>query len=146
MVEAMHQSKSRILVGQEIEPLVVAPTSRDLVMYSVASGDYYEAHYDADYARAQGLPDVMVHGLLKLAYLGRAVTEWVGPDAFVRSISGNYRGLDLVRQPFRIEGEVTSIDLLNGATLATLNLRGISSDGTTSTPGTVIVELPDDRV
>lgn len=132
----------RMRVGTQIDPLVVIPSARELIMYSVASSDLYEAHYDADYARAQGLPGVIVHGLLKLAYLGRAVTEWAGTDAFVRSISGSYRGLDIVQQAFRVEGEVAALDLVNGATVVTVELRGISADGAISTPGRAVLELP----
>lgn len=132
-------------IGDAIRPLVIVPSSRDLVMYSVAAGDYYEAHYDADYARAQGLPGVIVHGLLKLGYLARAVTEWAGPDAFVRSISGSYRGLDLINDPFRVEGEVVDLRSDPDARLLTVELRGISADGTVSTPGSAVVEVPNIR-
>src|SRR5690606_1344011 len=46
-----------------------APSSRDLVRYAVATDDLYEAQYDERYALAHGLPGVIVHGLLKMAWL-----------------------------------------------------------------------------
>ena len=48
--------------GQELTPLVKQPTTRQLVMYAGASGDFYEIHYDKDYALAQRLPGVILHG------------------------------------------------------------------------------------
>lgn len=128
--------------GQQIAPLEVTPSARDLIQYSVSSGDYYEAHYDADYARAHGLPGVLVHGLLKMAYLGRAVTAWLGPDAFIRSLKADYRGLDLVGHPFRVEGEVTDVRTKGSSILLDIDLRGISESGAVSTPGSAVVEVP----
>ncbi len=37
-------------VGMEIPPLVKTPSTRQLVMWAGASGDYYEIHYDKDFA------------------------------------------------------------------------------------------------
>ncbi len=45
------------------------PGLRQLVMYAGASEDYYEVHYDRDFARTQGLPDAIVHGALKSGFL-----------------------------------------------------------------------------
>ncbi|MCS7003587.1 MAG: MaoC/PaaZ C-terminal domain-containing protein, partial [Dehalococcoidia bacterium] len=65
--------------GQELPPLVKPPiTTRQLVMYAGASGDFYEVHYDKDFAKASGLDNVIVHGLLKTAFLGQLVTSWAG--------------------------------------------------------------------
>jgi acyl dehydratase len=40
----------------------------DLVRYAAASGDFNPVHYDHDAARAAGLPGVVVHGLLTMAW------------------------------------------------------------------------------
>lgn len=129
-------------MGAEIAPLVVVPSPRQVVRYAAATGDFYEAHYDNDYARAHGLPGVITHGLFKLAMFGRAVTGWAGPDAFVRALDADYRGLDLVGRPFRVEGTLTSVERDEGLWVVGLELRGISADGSTSTTGSAIVDYP----
>src|SRR4030067_172968 len=98
-----------IVPGLQLPPFVVTPTSRDLAIWAAATGDFYEAHYDLEYARSRGLPGVIVHGTLKLTYMGRAVTSWAGPECFVRRISATYRGMDLVNQPFTVRGEGTEV-------------------------------------
>ena len=52
-----------------------AVTSEDLARYAVASGDTNPLHLDPAFARKAGFPDVIVHGMLTMALLGRLVTE-----------------------------------------------------------------------
>ena len=61
----------KLHVGQEIPELIKDPTTRQLVQYAGAQGDFYEIHYDQEYAKSVGLPGVILHGLLKAAFLGQ---------------------------------------------------------------------------
>ena len=58
----------KVNAGDEIPELVKHPTTRQLVQYAGAQGDFYEIHYDQEYARSVGLPGVILHGLLKAAF------------------------------------------------------------------------------
>ena len=65
-------------VGDQPVRLETDPISRTtLALYGGASGDHNPMHIDIDYARAAGETDVFAHGMLVMAYLGRAVTSWV---------------------------------------------------------------------
>ena len=55
-------------------------TSQQLVMYAGASGDYYQIHYDQDYAKSNDLPGIIIHGALKNALLGKLITDWIGDN------------------------------------------------------------------
>jgi acyl dehydratase len=131
--------------GDELPVVQVTPTTRQLVRYAGATDDYYEAHYDLEYARSIGLPGVITHGLLKLALLARAATEWAGPDCFVRELSAEYRAMDLVNQPFRAGGSVVDVTRENGLAVVSLRLAGISADGTVSTTGFATIDIPTAR-
>ena len=74
-------------VGMEIPPLVKNPTTRQLVKWAGASGDFYEIHYDKDFATAAGLPGVIVHGRLKSAFLGQLLTDWIGEEGTVEKMA-----------------------------------------------------------
>ena len=65
--------------GSQIPPLVKRPTTRQLVRYAGVSGDFYEIHYDKDFAKSTGLSGVILHGALKSAFLGQMLTDWIGP-------------------------------------------------------------------
>ena len=126
-----------------VELFAVTPTSRDLVRYSAATQDFYEAHYDVDFARAAGLPGVLVHGLLKMAWLATAAVRYGGPGTRVGYLSATYRGIDLVGRRFRVlaaPGE--PVDRPGGGTAVRLSLYGLSEDGSVSTTGEAEIEPP----
>ncbi len=61
--------------GTELPSLVKNPTTQQLVKYAGASGDYYQIHYDKDFAKNNDLENVILHGALKNAFLGHLVTK-----------------------------------------------------------------------
>ena len=48
--------------GMEIPTIKKNPTTQQLVKYAGASGDFYQIHYDMEYAKNNGLPGVILHG------------------------------------------------------------------------------------
>ena len=100
---------SQVKVGDELPTLTKHPTTRQLVQYAGASGDFYEIHYDRPFAEAAGLPGVILHGLLKAGWLAELVQTWAGPDAFVRHIEASYRGIDEPGRPYALGGRVVSV-------------------------------------
>jgi acyl dehydratase len=68
-------------VGSEL-PLRTLTVSRlDVIRYCGASGDFNPLHWSDRRAQAVGLPGVIAHGMLTLAVVGRALTDWCGPAA-----------------------------------------------------------------
>ena len=132
-------------VGLHLPDLVVTPTSRQLVRYAAASRDFYEAHYDLDFARSVGLPGVILHGLFKLALFGRVVTSWAGPDCFLREVGATYKGTDLVNEPFRATAVVVEATTEEGLDIVTLELKGTSARGVDTTFGRAVVDIPAGR-
>jgi hypothetical protein len=100
---------SQLNVGDELPTLTKRPTTRQLVQYAGASGDFYEIHYDRPFAEAAGLPGVILHGLLKAGWLGELVQRWAGPNAFVRHIEASYRGIDEVGRPYHLKGKIVAL-------------------------------------
>ena len=72
-----------VTTGQEIPKVVQNCTSQQLVLWAAGSGDYYQIHYDKDFAQNTGLPERIVHGALKHALLGRLLHD--GPARRHRS-------------------------------------------------------------
>ena len=124
-------------VGQELPELVKNPTTRQLVQYAGAQGDFYEIHYDQEYARSVGLPGVILHGLLKAAFLGQLVTDWIGDEATLKAFELSYRGIDQPGHPYRCRGKVTKVDGKD----VELEIWGEDHAGKRTTVGTASVEL-----
>jgi hypothetical protein len=116
-----------------IAVLEVVPSSRDLVRYAASTGDFYEAHYDQAFARSRGFADVIVHGLLKLAWFATAALEHVGAGYRIREVRASYRGTDLVGRAFTVWCATAAG--LAGEEPVEVRLSGVSADGTVTTLG-----------
>ena len=126
-----------VKVGDEIPELVKHPTTRQLVQYAGSSGDFYEIHYDQDFARSVALPGVILHGLLKAGYLGQLVTDWLGDRGTLKSFEVSYRGLDFPGKPYRCRGRITRVD----GNEVELEIWGEDPEGRKTTVGTATVEM-----
>ena len=96
-----------VTVGDEVTPLVKQPTTRQLVMWAGASGDYNPIHYDKDFAQSQGLPGVIVHGALVGSFLCQLITDWIGEQGVISKFSCNYRGMNFPGEALTCRGKVT---------------------------------------
>ena len=128
--------------GQEIPALSQNCDSQRLVLWAAGSGDYYQIHYDKDFAQATGLPDRIVHGALKHALLGRLLHEWIGEQGRVRRVACQYRGMDAVNRDVICKGVVKGKRQENGANLVDLEVWTENPEGNKTTPGTAVVALP----
>jgi acyl dehydratase len=126
-----------VKVGDEIPELVKHPTTRQLVQYAGASGDFYEIHYDQEFARSVALPGVILHGLLKAGYLGQLLTDWLGDRGTLKTFEVSYRGIDVPGKPYRCRGKVTRVD----GEEVELEIWGEDSEGKKTTVGTATVEM-----
>jgi acyl dehydratase len=123
--------------GDELPELVKHPTTRQLVEYAGAQGDFYEIHYDQDYARGVGLPGVILHGLLKAAFLGQLITDWLGDEGALKTLEVSYRGIDQPGRPYTCRGRVTRVE---DATVE-LEVWGENEAGERTTVGSAVVEI-----
>lgn len=127
--------------GQEIE-LDEPMSSQRLVIWAAASGDFYQIHYDDEFAKGNNLPGIIVHGALKGMLIGRLLDEWVGDGGRIVRWGVSYRGMDPARQNLKIWGKVTRVYEENGEGRVELDVGAARADGTQSTPGTATVALP----
>ena len=127
----------RVEVGQELPELVKHPTTQQLVRYAGAQGDFYEIHYDQDYARSVGLPGVILHGLLKAGFLAQLVTDWLGDQGTLKTFEVSYRGIDQPGRPYRCRGRVTAV---NGGEVE-LEVWGEDPEGRRTTVGSASAQL-----
>jgi acyl dehydratase len=128
--------------GQEIPVLTEMCTSQRLVMWAAGSGDFYQIHYDKDFAQGNGLPDRITHGALKHALLGRLLHEWAGDGGRVKKVACQYRGMDIVNEDVICHGLVKRKYQEGGENLVDLDVWTETPQGQKTTPGTAVVALP----
>ena len=128
--------------GAELPSVVKNPTTQQLVKYAGASGDYYQIHYDKDFAKNNDLEDVILHGALKNAFLGHLVTKWMGEQGDLKRLACQYRGMDIPGTPVTAKGVVTRKYQEQGANLVDCEIWLENKDGEKTTPGSATVALP----
>lgn len=135
-----------VSVGTAIPELRKQVTTRTLVQFAGAVGDFFEVHYDQPAAQRAGLPDVILQGYLKKAYLAEAVVRWAGSPQKLRRLSASYRGVDLpsregTPRSFTVRGTVTRVWEEGGEKLVEVSLEGVDDSGAVTTPGRAVVAL-----
>ena len=93
-------------IGDELPPLVLPPLTREqLALYADASNDRNPIHIDVEFARAAGMPDVVAHGMLSMAWLGRLVTDWA-PQRDLREFNVRFSAITHVGERIVCTGRI----------------------------------------
>jgi len=61
-----------------------------LKAYADASGDHNPIHQSEEFALSVGLPNVIAHGMLTMALVGKFITDWAGGSANVKEFSARF--------------------------------------------------------
>lgn len=123
--------------GDLIAEYDTGPIDRQmLARYAEASGDTNPLHLDAEFARKAGFPDVIVHGMLSMALLGRLLTENFPPER-LRGFDARFAGIVAVDQSLRCSAKLESRD----ETEAVLALDAVDGTGAKVLIGTARVRL-----
>jgi acyl dehydratase len=133
-----------IKVGEEISHHVVETlTARSIVKWSAAVKDFYEIHYDKDFARAVGMRDVIAHGPYKCALLSRLLLEWVGEAGTLHKISCTHKASNFVGDKLTCKGKIKGKYRKDGRNYVEFEVWVENQDGIVAAPGTALISLPE---
>ncbi len=131
-----------VTVDGEIPPLLKQPTTRQLVMWAGASGDYFAIHYDKDFAQSKGLPGVIVHGQLVAGFLGQLITDWIGERGSLKKLACNYKGMNFPNETITCQGKVSKKYIENGEHYIECHIWAENARGEKTVTGRAIITLP----
>ena len=127
-------------VGDKIPDLVIEPITRStLALYAGASGDHNPIHIDLDFAKEVGMKDVFAHGMLIMAYLGRAVTNIV-PQSNLKNFNVRFSSITNIGDILTCSGEVNKIDKNNSKKTIVLDLIVSDEFGDIKISGAATIE------
>lgn len=99
-----------LLPGAELPALHMPPVTRQmLAVYCGASGDHNPVHVDIDFARAAGLGDVIAHGMLVMAWMGRSLSDHF-PQPAIREFNTRFMAMTRVGNAITCRAQVTARD------------------------------------
>ena len=126
--------------GDKIPDLVIEPITRPtLALYAGASGDHNPMHIDLDFAKEAGMKDVFAHGMLIMAYLGRAVTNIV-PQSNLKNFNVRFSSITNIGDILTCSGEVNKIDKNNSKKTIVLDLIVSDEFGDIKISGAATIE------
>lgn len=122
-------------VGTALDVKVFYLDRAMLKAYADASGDQNPIHQNEEFAKAVGLPNVIAHGMLTMALVGKYVTDFAGGSEHVKEFSGRFmkpvvvpadQKVDLTVSGNIVAVEGNQITLELSATSAGVKVFGIS--------------------
>ena len=130
-----------ISIGDNIPGLIKQPSTQQLVMYAGASRDFYQVHYDQQFAQSIGLPKVIVHGALKSAFLGQMITDFINQSATLNRLFVRYNSIDFEGCLMKCKGTITKIVTVNSKKIIDCDIWIENSVGIKTTEGTATFNL-----
>jgi acyl dehydratase len=128
--------------GERLPALELPPLTRHmLALYCGGSGDHNPLHTDIDFAReAAGLPDVIGHGMLTMAFAGRLLTGIAGPES-LRSFSVRFVGMTHIRDVLICQGMIEQRLVMDSGTRFIVGICIVTADGRTVLTGQAAIDI-----
>jgi acyl dehydratase len=79
-----------IAIGTTLEEKVFFVDRALLKAYADVSGDQNPIHQNEEFALSVGLPNVIAHGMLTMALVGKYVSDWAGGAAAIKAFSARF--------------------------------------------------------
>lgn len=131
-----------IKVGQDVTPLTMPITFTKLVMAASAGRDWQPYHHDREYTQKNTAnKDVFIGVWFYMGMMSRLITDWAGPESFLRVLDFNMRKPIFPGDDMKLEGKVSWQRIEDNKPLIGVDIT-ISSQAGPATTATVTVELP----
>jgi acyl dehydratase len=123
-----------IEVGATIPERVFTINRELLKAYADASGDQNPIHQNEEFAISVGLPNVIAHGMLTMALVGKFVTDWAGGSSKVTHFGARFI------KPVIVPAN-TDVDLTVTATISAVEDKSITLDLTATSAGIKVLGM-----
>jgi acyl dehydratase len=131
-----------VAIGQEIPPIELPLTVPIMVRWCAAVEIWRRDHYDLEYAREKGLPNIVGSGAWTHACLHRLLSGWAGPDGWVFKVSQRVQASMLPGDRLTGWGRVTATRTVDGLGYVELAIGFRKADGVEAVTGAGTVVLP----
>ena len=128
-------------MGSEIPETNIGPFNQnDLVKYAKASGDFNPIHLDKEFAKTMGLDNVIAHGMLIMAHLGKSIAN-SNSVSFLKHFSVQFCSITRLEEKLICKGKVSKIEKNNQKKIITLNLKVLNLSGEVKILGKTIFSI-----
>ena len=125
-----------VRIGDQMPPLVKGPITKLMIQkYACASGDFSQIHMDDEHARSAGLPGVIMHGMLSMAFLAQFVTDWLRDVEACQKLEVRFVGIVRPGDTLTCQGKVTDKVVRDGQTVVECEIALVNQRGEPVTTG-----------
>lgn len=129
-------------VGDELPKLITAPvTHLQLVRYAGASGDFNPLHTDPKIGEMIGTGGIIAHGMLIMGFVGRMLSDYVGPGA-LRKFNTRFKGMTRLDDVITCTGTVTEKYEVDGEARIAGKVQATDQNGDVKVTGSFVAALP----
>ena len=126
---------ARMIEVGAVLPEHVFTVNRELLKaYADASGDQNPIHQNEEFALSVGLPNVIAHGMLTMALVGKYVTDWAGGSSNVTHYGARFI------KPVIVPAN-TDVDLTVTAVVSAVDDGSITLDLTATSAGIKVLGM-----
>ncbi len=131
-----------VQVGDTIPRLITSPvTHLQLVRYAGASGDFNPLHTDPKIGEMIGTGGIIAHGMLIMGFVGRLVSDYVGPAA-LRKFGVRFKGMTHLDDVITCTGTITEKYEVDGEARIAGKVQAADQNGDIKVMGTFVAALP----
>jgi acyl dehydratase len=123
-----------IEVGTALPEHVFKVNRALLKAYADASGDQNPIHQNEEFALSVGLPNVIAHGMLTMALVGKYVTDWAGGSSKVIHYGARFI------KPVIVPAD-TDVDLTVTAVISAVEDGSVTLDLTATSAGVKVLGM-----
>lgn len=129
-------------VGQELPGIELEINARRMVLQVSGSQDHYPVHFDRDFARKAGHPEIFMSSGFTEAALARVITDWMGDGGWLRRLRLEMRRQNRMGDVMVCKGQVAAKYVEDGQHYVECEVWAENQREGITTPGHAWVILP----
>ncbi|MFQ5861263.1 MAG: acyl dehydratase [Dehalococcoidia bacterium] len=131
-----------VKVGQEIPPVTRKPTAIQEFMFGAIVWNRHRIHYDKDWARQEGYPDVVINAYTHGALLCQLIHQWAGDFGWLQKLTFQNRRPAFLGDTLVAKGTARSTFHAEGKHAVECEVWVEKEGGEVLVPGSAVVLLP----
>jgi hydroxyacyl-ACP dehydratase HTD2-like protein with hotdog domain len=128
-----------IVLGENIPSIIRRTTTRQLVKWGCLRDEFYELHYDKDYAIGLGFSGVLVQGELVASFIEQMLISWLGDKGSIRKFDYNFRIPILVNEDILCKGKVVNKYVRDEQKYLECEIWAVNKEGKKTVSGTAVI-------
>ena len=128
--------------GDELPELEMPISYRRVIQDVAATRDFFPGHHDPAYAKKQQVKDIYLNTMFLQGLVDRYVSDWSGPEAFIRKRKIHMQMSIAAGDTVKINGRVTRKYKEGNQNLVDIDVQIYNQDGVACCPSSIVMRMP----